>query len=159
MLKKLKDNLCLTIRENALKEGRHQALVQQREQDRRSRQINCETQFKHLLGKRVVYIPNEWVDPLFGTVVDMVADSDLLLEVADFLSPTPRKVHLAYTSLYRADRKMVEAILKLDSMERWNLSAGKAFNSNLWKPQGKNDHYTPSDVLLKKLEDNNFFQQ
>ena len=152
-----------TLKEDILSEtwkaGHDFAIRQHEAEVDRGRDISYHVQLARLLGKRVVILPNEWQDPTFATVIGPYGSSNTEVELQEFFSKTPLKFPYPYKSLYLADRKLVEAILKLDPMERWNLSAGKAFNSNLWKPQGKDDHYTPSDVLLKKLDDNNFFQQ
>lgn len=147
------------ILSEAWKAGSDFAIRQHQAEVIRGRDINYQVQLARLLGKRVVILPNEWQDPTFATVIGPYGSDSKDVELQEFFSKIPLKFPYPYKSLYLADRKMVEAILKLDPMERWNLSAGKVYNSNLWKPQGKGDHYTPSDILLKKLEDNNFFQE
>lgn len=159
MLNKLTDFLFSGIKTKAWSDGHKFALTQHNSEVERGKAINYEVQLKRLLGKRVVILPNEWQDPTFATVIGPYGSSNVEVELQEFFSKTPLKFPYPYKSLYLADRKLVEAILKLDPMERWNLSAGKAFNSNLWKPQGKNEHYSKPEELLKKLEDNNFFQQ
>lgn len=152
-----------TVKEDVLSEawkaGSDFAIRQHQAEVNRGRDINYQIQLARLLGKRVVILPNEWQDPTFATVIGPYGSNNTDVELQEFFRKTPLKFPYPYKSLYFADRKMVEAILKLDPMERWNLSAGKVHNSNLWKPQGKNDHYSKPEELLKKLEDNNFFQE
>lgn len=152
-----------TLKEDILSEawkaGHDFAIRQHEAEVDRGRDIEYHVQLARLLGKRVVILPNEWQDPTFATVIGPYGSNRTVVQLQEFFSKIPLKFPYPYKSLYLADRRMIEAILKLDPMERWNLSAGKAFNSNLWKPQVKNDHYSKPEELLKKLEDNNFFQE
>lgn len=159
MFSKIKDYLLQGVKDKARKEGHDFALRQHQAEVDRGKAINYAVQLKLLLGRRVVILPNEWQDPTFATVIGPYGTSNTDVELREFFSKAPLLFPYPIKSLYLADRNLVQAILKLDPMERWNLSAGKVYNSNIWKPQGKLDRFTPSEELLKKLEDNNFFQE
>ena len=130
------------------------------------RVIDADVAFTHLLNKGVVYIPNEWQDPDFCIVLELCfhtdhagrpcAQHDPLFKVRDVFTGEVHFVPPA--SLYRADEQFVKALLKLTPMERWNLSAGKAFSQNIWKskPTGAKQLTEPEE-LLAKLESRNFF--
>ena len=159
MFKPILHKLCAKYFKEAWDDGYKQALAEQSYEREKGASIQYHVQLKKLLGKRVVYLPNEWQDPFFGTVVGAGPRNTTEVVVADFLTElNNNKVLISYKSLYHADMLFVEAILKLDPMQRWNLSAGKAFNENIWKskPTGAKQLTEPEE-LLAKLESRNFF--
>ena len=122
MFKPILHKLCPKYFKETWDDGYKQALAEQSYEREKGASIQYHVQLKKLLGKRVVYLPNEWQDPFFGTVVGSGPRNTTEVVVADFLTElNNNKVLISYKSLYHADRLFVEAILKLDPMERWNL--------------------------------------
>lgn len=111
------------------------------------------------IGQKVIYCSNEWEDPLFGTIVGTTSFtnvSDPMYVVENAFGGSP---HYCFNgTLYYADEKMVDAILKLNPFERWNMNLAKGYISpNMW-----DKHYppvcdiTPSAILKQKLKEVGF---
>jgi hypothetical protein len=111
------------------------------------------------VGQKVIYCSNEWADPLFGTVVAIVSftnTSDPMYAVEDAFGGCPR--YCFNGTLYYADEKMVDAILRLDPFERWNMNLARGYiNPNMWeKCYPPICDITPPAILKQKLKDVGF---
>lgn len=114
------------------------------------------------IGTKVISCINPYSDPVFGIIENVIKFREThpcMYVVKNAL--TQANHHCFYGTLHKADPALVEAILKLDSFERWNLSkrryVGPYLSDNLWASPGESDTVsTPPDVLRKKLIDVGF---
>ena len=79
---------------------------------------------------------NPYSDPVFGIIERVIKFREThpcFYVVKDVLTQTKR--YFCYGFLHKADAPLVEAMLKLDSFERWNLSRrdhGPYLSDNVW---------------------------
>lgn len=110
------------------------------------------------IGKKIIYCPNEWSDPLFAiaTGVIYVTKSDRpMLECTNVLTGETSMVHPG--SFYYADELLTLAILKLSPFERWNLSVCKLTHMRpMWTKSYPRQSVTPTDELEDKLRKSGF---
>jgi hypothetical protein len=135
--------------------GQHQ---RQKERDERD-QVVEEFNLSEAIGKKAIYVPNEWMDPSFLIITGITTitkSNRLVHEAYDVLKDV--KTFAFVNSIYLADEQMVLAMLKLNPFERWNMSAGKVYFNNMWtKSYPLNDEdVTKPDVLEAKLRQVNF---
>ncbi len=136
----------------------HNRIVGYREKQKENditKDVIRDCQLEDAIGKKAIFIPNEWTDPGFYIVTGIVTickDDKPVHEVFDVINNV--KGFCLPGTIYLADEKMVKAILKLNPFERWNLSAGKSYMSNMWEKSYPNDDsmVTPSDILENKLK-------
>lgn len=112
------------------------------------------------VGKKCMYFPNEWTDPCFFIGMEVREEpkfGDGIMLVGKELF-TGNEVYMFPETVYEASPKMVNAILKLNPFERWNLSKQhyrfeKAYK---WEKTYASDKRTPAPELRKKLQVLNF---
>lgn len=104
---------------------------------------------RSLIGKFVIYTSNEWEDPVIGLVTRVdgitLANSPALI-INDIISGEERMVLSSHVYDYAPET--LDAILKLDPYQRWNL---KSFYSQVTydKPKHCNKLLTPEEVKQK----------
>lgn len=88
------------------------------------------------IGKKVIYTSNEWEDPSFAIIegVEVIPNSidGFMYRARDVL--TNQTLYFFEGTLYLADEKMVDCILKLNPFERWNMNLAKGYLApNMWE--------------------------
>lgn len=111
------------------------------------------------IGKKVIYTSNEWEDPVFAIIEDLETFHNVdgaMYKGTNVL--TNETVYFFEGTVYLADEKMVDCILKLDPFERWNIKASKTYlGDHVWsKWYPPNKQVTDSAVLKQKLKEINF---
>lgn len=124
-----------------------------------NKRINLEFRIKESIGKKIIYCSNEWEDPIFGIVsgVDFITKAKSpMLVIKNILTGDVSLIDP--TSYLDADEQMVEAILKLNPFERWNIATGTSITtSNMWsKSYESGVELMPTEVIRKKLKEANF---
>lgn len=162
MLKKILEFLFSKYFAQSWKQGYLQAQADDRCERIRGRSIETQQRVSKLLGQKVIFLPNEWQNPVFGFVVQpyvteesTLSDSEVL--VKDVL--TGVTAPYSVQSLYLADTRLVLAVLKLDPLERYNLSAGRVHLTNMWKTPPL-EYLAPNTVeLYQRLKQVNFVEE
>jgi hypothetical protein len=118
-----------------------------------------EFEIQESLGKKIIYCPNEWEDPMFAIVtgVDYVTLSKApMITCKNVLTSEASMVFPG--SFYYADELLTLSILKLNPFERWNLSVGKlAHMNNMWQKGYQPNHIINSaERLEQKLREVGF---
>lgn len=126
-----------------------------------NRKLDHEFSIKKSIGKKVIFCPNEWQDPVFVTVDNIIyvsmSDNPMAVGV-DVL--TGQQVCLFADTYYPADARMIKTILKLDPFERWNMSVGRLSHMCLkWDSNGTKHELTHPDAILIKLIESGFYQE
>lgn len=120
-----------------------------------NRRIDDEYVIRQSIGKKVIYCPNEWQDPVFVTIDNIVyvskADNPMAVGV-DVL--TGQSVCLFANSYFPAYAKMIKTVLKLNPFERWNMSVGRLSHMSLkWDSKGTKKELThPSAIIIKLIQ-------
>lgn len=111
------------------------------------------------IGKKVIYTSNEWEDPTFAIIEGLEAFHNvdgLMYKGRNVL--TNETVYFFEGTVYLADEKMVDCVLKLDPFERWNIKAAREHvDNNMWSkwyPPQKS--VTDPEILKQKLKEVNF---
>lgn len=109
----------------------------------------------YLVDKNCMYFPNKWADPVFFIGKDIeiygaYGDAVMLIGTNVF---TGEEVLAFANSVFEATEPMIEAILKLDPFERWNLVRrdSRLGKNHLWKKTNPNATYLFEDELREKL--------
>lgn len=111
---------------------------------------------KSWLGKKVIIITNEWEDPIFGTVIFYPEKGvEDLIAIQNALSPNTFPIFISPSSVILADDYMVEAILKLNPFERWNIRNRSGMN--MWSKGYPLGSITDSETLKGKLQEAGFY--
>jgi hypothetical protein len=114
-------------------------------------------EIKSWLGKKVIILTNEWEDPVFGIVrfYPMLKGGEDLIAIQDVLNPDGDPIFTLPSSILPADDKMIEAILKLNPFERWNMRNRSGIN--LWSKNYPLGPTTDSKTLARKLQKAGFY--
>ena len=111
------------------------------------------------IGEKVIYCSNEWVDPVFAVIegLESFNNTDLpMYKARNVLND--ETVYFFNRSVYLADEKMVDAILKLNPFERWNMNLAKGYLAphmwSKWYPPPKD--VTDPVILKQQLKEVNF---
>ena len=103
------------------------------------------------LNKKVIYCPNEWEDPLFGTIVDVTYVTKAKQPMGVVKCVLTAETGLVHPGGYLlADGRLVDAILKLNPLERWNLTKHWP-SSNKWTKSHYEDECSDPEELRNKL--------
>lgn len=129
-------------------EGINYQITEYREQRVKDKQFES----TKWIGLKVLAFGNEWEDPVFGYVVahgpngenapqpDMVWMRDVMTN----------EVHLGFVSaLSLADNKTIDAILKLDPFERWNIRSAR--RHPVWSKNYPLGQITKPEDIRQKL--------
>ena len=109
------------------------------------------------IGRKGIFIPNEWVDPNFFTVTGVTNISRGSQLVHTYVDALTGKEGIALIgTVLPADELMVKALLKLNPFERWNMCSSKNTTVNMWSKNYPLEEITDSEVLYRKLKDVNF---
>ena len=107
-------------------------------------------------GKKVIYCSNEWEDPIFAVIYGVAYITAAKVPMAKGLNVlTGEEVMLDPGSYHYADTKMVDAILKLNPFERWNIGMRYKYE-NMWSKAYPNGPITEPEVLRNKLKELGF---
>lgn len=111
------------------------------------------------IGKKVIYTSNEWEDPTFAIIEGLEAFHNVdgfMYKARDVLNN--QTVYFFEGTIYLADERMVDCVLKLDPFERWNIKASKTYlGDHMWsKRYPPKKQVTDSAVLKQKLKEINF---
>ena len=111
------------------------------------------------IGENVIYCSNEWEDPVFAVIegLERFNNTDLpMYKARNVLND--ETVYFFNGSVYLADEKMVDAILKLDPFERWNMNLAKGYLApHMWSKQYPPTRNVTDPVILKqRLKEVNF---
>lgn len=114
------------------------------------------------IGKKCMYFPNEWADPCFFIATEFredekFGDGIMLVGKELFIG---HEVYMFPEAVFEASPKMISAILKLNPLERWNLTRRtyRIEVNNKWVKTNASDKRTPSVELRKKLQALNFLK-
>jgi hypothetical protein len=134
---------------------RHQQIEEQKE-NLRNAELSV---MQDWIGQKVIYCSNEWEDPLFGTIVAITSFNNTscpMYVIEDVFGDSPR--YCFNGTLYYADEKMVDAILKLNPFERWNMNLARGYlETNMWsKSYPPSAPLTDPIVLKQKLKEAGF---
>lgn len=115
-----------------------------------------EHKLNRLMGSKGIYIPNEWCDPDFFIIThpEYIGGRRPAYGYKNVL--TGEKGYALINTVLPADEKMVEAVLKLNPFERWNMCTSKNTLSNMWSKSYPLGEITDSDTLRKRLKEVNF---
>lgn len=109
------------------------------------------------IGMKGIYISNEWVDPTFFIITDIDYITGNNLPVYKYLNVLTNESGMALIrTVLPADEEMVQAVLKLNPFERWNMCTSKNTLSNMWSKSYPLGNITDSDTLYKRLKEVNF---
>lgn len=147
------------IKRQEYSRGHYTAIIDHEQNKREQMAKNDLLIMRADVGTKVVYCSNEWEDPLFGIIINVIKikpEHDPLYVVQEALSLSHCYCHKG--SLYLADEKMVDAILKLNPFERWNMNLAKGYLApHLWeKCYPPQTELTDPAVLKQKLKEANF---
>ena len=124
-----------------------------------NRRIDFDYQVTNAIGKKIIYCPNEWCDPLFAVVTglsDITNSSTPMLTCKNVITDEESFVSLG--TFHYADELLTLTILKLNPFERWNMTISKlAHMRNMWQkyyPHKK--ELTDSMILEDKLREVGF---
>lgn len=111
------------------------------------------------IGKKVIYTSNEWEDPTFAIIEGLESFHNVdgfMYKARDVLNN--QTVYFFEGTVYLADEKMVDCVLKLDPFERWNIkSARENINENMWSNWYPPQRSVTDPVILKRrLKEVNF---
>lgn len=111
------------------------------------------------IGKKMIYCSNEEADPVFAiaqSIDTYWSNSQPMYKAKNVL--TDEIVYLPYGSVWLADENIVDALLKLTPLERWNLKVtDEVACGYVWKKAyPPRIPLTPPDVLKQKLQAINF---
>lgn len=111
------------------------------------------------IGKKVIYTSNEWEDPTFAIIEGLEAFHNVdgfMYKARDVLNN--QTVYFFEGTVYLADEKMVDCVLKLDPFERWNIKAAREhINDNMWSKWYPPQRSVTDPVILKqRLKEVNF---
>lgn len=140
-------------------DGKYQNQKEYNDLAAKERESDTAFKLEKAIGKKAIFIPNEWMDPSFLIITGMTTISNSNIPVHEAYDVLNEVSTIAFVdSIYLADEQMVLAMLKLNPFERWNMSAGKVYLNNMWTktyPLNEED-VTSSDVLEAKLRQVNF---
>lgn len=130
------------------------------EEERRTERLRVkESVMKDDIGEKVIYCSNEWQDPVFAIIEGLQSFGNVdgpMYKARNVL--TNEIVYFFEGTVYLADEKMVDCILKLDPFERWNIKASKTYLGDhmwsKWYPPKK--QVTAPAILKQKLKEVNF---
>lgn len=110
------------------------------------------------IGKKIIYCPNEWQDPLFGWIIGtdrVTAGNSLMVKVKNALTDEIVLVHPE--SFFYTDEMFTLAILKLNPFERWNMKVAKLYYSNLmWTERYRKESISDKQELDYALRKSGF---
>lgn len=135
--------------------GKRDAQVE-KEEERQRIEISI---MEDSIGRKVIYCSNEWEDPLFGIITGVATFTragNAMYVVQNVLT---KQTHYCFNgTLHCSDEKMVDAILKLNPFERWNMNLAKGYLApNMWEKSYPPIKGPTDPALLKqKLKDANF---
>lgn len=130
------------------------------DQERRAERLCAkETVMKGDIDEKVIFCSNEWKDPVFAVIEGLqhFGNTDGPMYKARNVL-TNETVYFFEGTLYLADEKMVDCILKLNPFERWNMNLSKGYiGDNMWSKwyQPKQDITDPT-ILKQRLKEVNF---
>lgn len=152
MLKKIITWLAAGYIEEAQKFGYNQV----KEEERLARANIQQSIISMATGKKIIYCSNEWEDPIFAVVRGVTHVTKARVPMLICINVlTNENVYVDLQSFYYSDPRMVEAILKLNPFERWNLRVGTnaIASANMWSKQyAPRKPITPAFVITRKLK-------
>jgi hypothetical protein len=110
--------------------------------DRHEIQILC---IETNVGKPFISVTNEWDNPMIGIVLDVEFVTAGLFPIAKVYDFVTNKVLLRGNTRIPFNRYNLEAILRLDPYQRWNLVTKSELPSD--KPKINPDCFSPRDIL------------
>lgn len=130
------------------------------DEERRTERLRVkESVMKDDIGEKVIYCSNEWEDPVFAIIEGLqhFGNTDGPMYKARNVL-TNEIVYFFEGTVYLADEKMVDCILKLNPFERWNMNLAKGYLApHMWeKYYPPQTELTDPVVLKHKLKEVNF---
>lgn len=159
LLLKLLNNEIRQIKQEQYDQGYTLGKFHAEEERRTERLCAKETVMKDDIGEKVIFCSNEWKDPVFAVIEGLQGFHNVdgpMYKARNVL--TNETVYFFEGTLYLADEKMADCILKLDPFERWNMNLAKGYlTPHMWeKCYPPQTELTDPVVLKQKLKEVNF---
>ncbi len=138
-------------------EAFHQGVLHEQQTRCLSRSKTDEYLAQEWIGRKGIFIPNEWVDPNFFTITGSMYISQGSQLVHTYVDALTNEEGIALIgTVLPADELMVKAVLKLNPFERWNMCSSKNTMVNMWSKDYSLEEITDSDILYRKLKEVGF---
>lgn len=143
--------------ESIVRASEHNGQMLMIEERRKSKVLDNQYVLAEWIGKPAIFFGNEWQDPVIGIVIEqanLTNTSELMVRVKDYVSGDDHYVWAS--SLLFADKPMIDAILKLNPFERWNIRS--KVSVNLWCKKYPNGEIKTPEEIKNCLRKNKFWE-
>lgn len=144
--------------ESLISKAKRQGAEEEREYRSKQRQDCTFSELEMMIGKPVIYIPNEWCNPIigFGKCIDFITKAKTpVLIVEDYITGEDKLI--LSVPFYFSEQRF-NAFAKLDPFELCSI----VFKNSAWMEpfeKEKSGTFDGYDVLLEKLKKTDFFER
>jgi hypothetical protein len=134
------------------------AVEKYKEEQKGLKKIFKNFEFTEMIGKPIIWLPNEWDNPVIGFVVDLTsvsASEQPAMLVHDYV----RNESIVVMSGYHAyTQQTFDALMKLDPFEYCSIHYKKGSNFKPFKKEITQTRNSP-DEIVELLKNNGFYEK